>query len=144
LFWLFGYLWSHSSLSFLAANLLIDNRGNLKIADFGLARAIPRMPTNDATTKRGGGGGRGSDQKEMDSGRLPHFTNEVVTLWYRAPEICLGATQYGPAIDMWSIGYDRRHVRFVCLFVSFLLSCIVLPLYGVGVYFKIGLFWFWF
>ena len=49
-----------------------------KIADFGLARAfcIP----------------------------LRSYTHEVVTLWYRAPEILLGQRKYGLAVDMWSVG----------------------------------------
>jgi serine/threonine protein kinase len=59
-------------------NLLIDRKGTLKIADFGLARAfcIP----------------------------LRSYTHEVVTLWYRAPEILLGQRKYGLAVDMWSVG----------------------------------------
>lgn len=59
-------------------NLLIDSTGALKLADFGLARAfgIPIRP----------------------------YTHEVVTLWYRAPEILLGAKQYSTPIDVWSIG----------------------------------------
>ncbi|CAG7849456.1 Cyclin-dependent kinase 1 Short=CDK1; AltName: Full=Cell division control protein 28; AltName: Full=Cell division protein kinase 2 [Serendipita indica DSM 11827] len=59
-------------------NLLIDKDANLKIADFGLARAFG-IP-------------------------LRTYTHEVVTLWYRAPEVLLGARQYSTAIDMWSVG----------------------------------------
>lgn len=59
-------------------NLLIDKEGNLKLADFGLARAFG-VP-------------------------LRTYTHEVVTLWYRAPEILLGARQYSTGVDMWSIG----------------------------------------
>ncbi|KAJ3015559.1 Cyclin-dependent kinase 2, partial [Thoreauomyces humboldtii] len=59
-------------------NLLIDQQGVLKIADFGLARAFG-VP-------------------------LRAYTHEVVTLWYRAPEILLGVKTYSTAIDMWSIG----------------------------------------
>eukprot|EP01134_Creolimax_fragrantissima_P007094 CFRG7094T1 len=59
-------------------NLLIAEDGTLKIADFGLARAFG-IP-------------------------LPAYTHEVVTLWYRAPEILLGAKKYSVPIDMWSVG----------------------------------------
>ena len=59
-------------------NILIGTDGYLKIADFGLARAfsVPLRP----------------------------LTHEVVTIWYRAPELLLGATEYSIAIDMWSVG----------------------------------------
>lgn len=60
-----------------ASNLLIDRRGVLKIADFGLATPI-------------------------DAERP--LTNRVVTLWYRAPELLLGSTNYGYSIDLWSAG----------------------------------------
>ena len=59
-------------------NLLIDSSGLLKIADFGLARAFS-IP-------------------------LPQYTHEVVTLWYRAPEVLLGSKKYSTPIDVWSIG----------------------------------------
>lgn len=60
------------------SNLLIDNNGNLKIADFGLARPY---------------GERGRK-----------YTNRVITLWYRPPELLMGANEYGPSVDMWSVG----------------------------------------
>ncbi|KAL1880485.1 hypothetical protein VTK73DRAFT_5872 [Phialemonium thermophilum] len=60
------------------SNLLLNNRGRLKIADFGMARYTSDPP--------------------------PKLTQLVVTLWYRAPELLLGATSYGRAVDMWSVG----------------------------------------
>ncbi|KAJ3123883.1 Cyclin-dependent kinase catalytic subunit [Nowakowskiella sp. JEL0407] len=59
-------------------NLLIDQHGRLKLADFGLARSFG-VP-------------------------LRTYTHEVVTLWYRAPEILLGSRHYSTAVDMWSVG----------------------------------------
>ncbi|KAE8693491.1 putative serine/threonine-protein kinase [Hibiscus syriacus] len=61
------------------SNLLIDNNGVLKIADFGLATII------QANSKQ-------------------QLTSRVVTLWYRAPELLLGATEYGVGVDLWSVG----------------------------------------
>ncbi|UKZ78129.1 hypothetical protein TrVFT333_005863 [Trichoderma virens FT-333] len=60
------------------SNLLLSNRGLLKIADFGMARYVgdPR----------------------------PKLTQLVVTLWYRAPELLLGTRSYDAAVDMWSVG----------------------------------------
>ncbi|KAL9246558.1 hypothetical protein vseg_020076 [Gypsophila vaccaria] len=60
------------------SNLLLNNQGELKICDFGLARQY------------------GSPLKP--------YTHLVVTLWYRAPELLLGAKEYSTAIDMWSLG----------------------------------------
>uniref|UniRef100_A0A672IFR9 cyclin-dependent kinase n=1 Tax=Salarias fasciatus TaxID=181472 RepID=A0A672IFR9_SALFA len=59
-------------------NLLINERGELKLADFGLARA-KSIPTKT-------------------------YSNEVVTLWYRPPDILLGSTDYSTHIDMWGVG----------------------------------------
>jgi len=65
-----------------AANILITKQGILKLADFGLARAI-------------------SINKQ---GHPNRYTNRVVTLWYRPPELLLGERNYGPAVDMWGAG----------------------------------------
>lgn len=61
------------------SNLLIDNEGNLRIADFGLASFF------DPECKK-------------------PMTSRVITLWYRPPELLLGATYYGVGVDLWSAG----------------------------------------
>ncbi|KAJ1266094.1 hypothetical protein BS78_08G124900 [Paspalum vaginatum] len=61
------------------ANLLLDNNGILKIAGFGLAKFF------------------NTNQKQ-------YLTRRVVTLWYQSPELLLGATNYGAAVDLWSAG----------------------------------------
>ncbi|XP_067661671.1 cyclin-dependent kinase 9-like isoform X1 [Haliotis asinina] len=65
-----------------AANILITKNGTLKLADFGLARAFSAA--------------KGSQPNR--------YTNRVVTLWYRPPELLLGERNYGPQIDVWGAG----------------------------------------
>jgi cell division cycle 2-like protein len=74
------------------SNLLYDRRGTLKVCDFGLARQY------------------GSP--------LRGYTQLVVTLWYRAPELLLGADSYATAVDMWSVG---------CIFAEMLLMKPLFP-----------------
>ena len=73
-------------------NLLINRHGVLKLADFGLARlfCVP----------------------------VRAFTHEVVTLWYRAPEILLGASHYSTPVDVWSIA---------CIFAEMVLGNPLFP-----------------
>mmetsp|Transcript_21890 Transcript_21890/g.43437 ORF Transcript_21890/g.43437 Transcript_21890/m.43437 type:complete len:326 (+) Transcript_21890:89-1066(+) len=73
-------------------NLLIDKHGTLKLADFGLARAFG-VP-------------------------IRTYTHEVVTLWYRAPEILLGGRQYATPVDIWSIG---------CIFAEMVMRTALFP-----------------
>lgn len=61
------------------SNILLNNQGRLKLADFGLARFYAKR-------------------------RLGDYTNRVVTLWYRPPELLFGETQYGSEVDMWGAG----------------------------------------
>ncbi|XP_035226438.1 cyclin-dependent kinase 12-like isoform X2 [Stegodyphus dumicola] len=62
------------------SNILMNNRGQIKLADFGLARLY------------------NADDKTRP------YTNKVITLWYRPPELLLGEERYGPPIDVWSCG----------------------------------------
>ncbi len=69
-------------------NLLIDKNGIIKLADFGLARSFG-IP-------------------------IKTLTHEILTLWYRAPEILLGQKEYSTPVDIWSIGlifYEMAHRR---------------------------------
>lgn len=61
------------------SNILVNNEGVLKIGDFGLANFV------SARSKQ-------------------PMTSRVVTLWYRPPELLLGATKYGETVDLWSAG----------------------------------------
>ena len=67
-----------------SANILITRDNVLKIADWGLARQY--------------------------RSELKNLTPEVVTLWYRAPEVCYRTRDYGPGVDMWAVG---------CIFAEF-------------------------
>ncbi|XP_071962031.1 uncharacterized protein [Antedon mediterranea] len=62
------------------SNILLNNKGEIKLADFGLARLYH------------------ADDKSRP------YTNKVITLWYRPPELLLGEERYGPSIDVWSCG----------------------------------------
>lgn len=73
-------------------NLLVDKMGNIKLADFGLARSIG-LP-------------------------IRTYTHEVVTLWYRSPELLLKTTHYGPSVDLWSLG---------CIFAEMQTNRIMFP-----------------
>ena len=76
-----------------AANILISNSGQLKYADFGLARFYTKS-------------------RKLD------YTNRVITIWYRPPELLLGETQYGPEVDVWSAA---------CVFVEMFTKKAIFP-----------------
>uniref|UniRef100_A0A1L8DKM5 cyclin-dependent kinase n=1 Tax=Nyssomyia neivai TaxID=330878 RepID=A0A1L8DKM5_9DIPT len=73
-------------------NLLISGMGELKLADFGLARA-KSVPSHT-------------------------YSNEVVTLWYRPPDVLLGSTEYSTSLDMWGVG---------CIFVEMITGMPTFP-----------------
>ncbi|CAN6574734.1 unnamed protein product [Malus baccata var. baccata] len=62
-----------------ASNILVNDDGILKLGDFGLANVV------------------NSKSKQP-------LTSRVVTLWYRPPELLMGATEYGVSVDLWSVG----------------------------------------
>ena len=70
------------------SNLLINSKGELKLADFGLART----------------------EFQTSRPKMEHYTNRVITLWYRSPELLLGSTKYDFTVDIWSAG---------CIFLEF-------------------------
>ncbi|XP_050301282.1 cyclin-dependent kinase 14 isoform X1 [Anthonomus grandis grandis] len=73
-------------------NLLISELGELKLADFGLARA-KSVPSHT-------------------------YSHEVVTLWYRPPDVLLGSTEYSTSLDMWGVG---------CIFVEMITGMAIFP-----------------
>ena len=108
-------------------NLLISKSGAIKIADFGLARAfgVPlRAYTHEviAGSFRERGKGRtlfqillsGSCEHTAFCTHFVFLLRKIVTLWYRAPEILLGAKQYACPVDIWSIG---------CIFAEMITRC---------------------
>ncbi|KAF1813054.1 Pkinase-domain-containing protein [Eremomyces bilateralis CBS 781.70] len=76
-----SYLHSHWILhrDLKTSNILMNNLGQIRLADFGMARHTSNPPPKN-------------------------LTQLVVTLWYRSPELLLGTTTYGTAVDIWSIG----------------------------------------
>jgi cyclin-dependent kinase len=73
-------------------NLLINRKGELKIADFGLARSF--------------------------GAPVRSYSHEVVTLWYRSPDVLLGSRYYSTSVDLWSIG---------CIFAELVLKRALFP-----------------
>lgn len=87
------------------SNILINNRGELKLGDFGLARFYHKRRRSD-------------------------YTNRVITLWYRPPELLFGTTVYGPEVDMWSAGYvESIYFSGNILLTSSISRCIMLELF---------------
>ena len=68
-------------------NILLNNKGEVKIGDFGLSRIF------------------------QDNLKNKKYTNRVVTRWYRAPELLLGDIEYGPVFDLWSLGCKKNKLN---------------------------------
>lgn len=83
------------------SNILITDNFELKLADFGLARCLESSFMGRLFEGEGYSSGEGE------------FTNKVITLWYRPPELLLGETRYGCAVDIWSAG---------CIFAEIILG----------------------
>ena len=62
------------------SNILINSDASIKVADFGLSRAVNELAEDE------------------------QLTDYIATRWYRAPEILFGSSKYGTAIDMWAVG----------------------------------------
>lgn len=83
--------------------IVLPFRGEVKLADFGLARLYSAED------------------------RQRPYTNKVITLWYRPPELLLGEERYGPAIDVWSCGcilgelFWKKPLFRVCMIIYFVL-----------------------
>lgn len=85
-------------------NLLINERGELKLADFGRWVSLGQMQFDEKVQL-----GAAPCCPSLSSSGLARaksvptktYSNEVVTLWYRPPDVLLGSTEYSTPIDMW-------------------------------------------
>ncbi|VWU49263.1 MO15-related protein kinase [Hepatocystis sp. ex Piliocolobus tephrosceles] len=98
------YYFMHRDLS--PANIFINKKGEIKIADFGLSSKYGFDMYSD------------KNLKDKYSKKSSNLTNKVVTLWYRAPELLMGSTKYNASIDMWSFG---------CIFAELILQRALFP-----------------
>ena len=73
------------------SNLLYNHRGELRVADFGLARRV-------------GGEYVGDDKKSGNGSNPGDLTPKVVSLWYRPPELLFGSEYYDQSVDNWGAG----------------------------------------
>jgi len=81
------------------SNLLVSTDSSIKIIDFGLSRGISAHVAADEVNEA--------------------FTEQnVTTLWYRAPEVLLGCSNYGPPIDVWALG---------CIFAELIIKKALFP-----------------
>lgn len=90
------FYFMHRDLS--PSNIFINKKGEVKLADFGLSCKYGfDMYSMDRSIST-------SNEFKDPLKSSFNFTNKVVTLWYRAPELLMGSTKYYSSIDMWSFG----------------------------------------
>mmetsp|Transcript_6045 Transcript_6045/g.7898 ORF Transcript_6045/g.7898 Transcript_6045/m.7898 type:complete len:672 (+) Transcript_6045:73-2088(+) len=91
-----------------SSNLLISSSHVLKITDFGLSRELTKS-SKDGMVNSIRQGSKGGNRR---------YTTNVITLWYRPPELLLGNSEYNFAVDMWSVG---------CILAELLLCNAIFP-----------------
>jgi mitogen-activated protein kinase 15 len=78
------------------SNLLLNSDCLMKVADFGLARSMPKGSEDNPNAE--------GDDYEIVDGKAAILTDYIATRWYRAPEILVGSNKYSTAVDMWGAG----------------------------------------
>jgi len=84
------------------SNILLSNRHHVKLADFGLARSFQSFDGRDLNCD---------------------MTNNVITMWYKPPELLLGAVRYSSGVDIWSVG---KCISCIICFMTLFFTIIII------------------